>query len=119
MAMMGRAAICASWLLVLFMADDGTTTASSSSPAVSGGQADPPWAPSYAMNRSTVLYWRNGSGYQPIEDLTQYGMVMFDWAHAAKTWINDYSPMDNGAVLEHQCELLKAAAPDVKCIVCE
>ena len=50
------------------------------------------------MNRSTVLYWRNGSGYQPTEDMARYGMVMFDWAHGAKTWVNDFRPMDNGAV---------------------
>ena len=80
-------------------------------------QDDPPWPPSYAMNQSTVLYWRNGSGYQPIQDFVRYGMVMLDWAHGAKTWINDFHPMNNGAVLEHQCELLKAVAPDTKCIM--
>ena len=56
--------------------------------------ATPPFPPSYRTNDSTILYWRNGSGFEPTTTLTRYGLFLFDWAHAANVWINDYSPMD-------------------------
>ena len=43
---------------------------------------------------------------------------MFDWAHAAQDWINNYAPMDNAAALARQCELIKGrsnATP--RCVV--
>jgi hypothetical protein len=69
------------------------------------------------MNDSTLLYWRNGSGYEPTEVLQRYGMFIFDWAHGAKMWINEYTPMDNGAVLAEQCRQLKLVNPNAKCLV--
>ena len=69
------------------------------------------------MNDSTLLYWRNGTGFQDEATLGRYGMIMFDWAHGAKVWINDYSPMDTGAVLAEQCRRMKAVNPAAKCIV--
>ena len=77
----------------------------------------PSWEPSWEMNRSISLYWRNGSGLEPPEWYDGYGLVMFDWAHGAQEWINDYSPMDNAAGLAKQCELIKARNPLTRCIV--
>ena len=79
--------------------------------------ATPPFPPSYRTNDSTILYWRNGSGFEPTTTLTRYGLFLFDWAHAANVWINDYSPMDTGAVLQAQCEQVKAVNPHAKCVV--
>ena len=31
-----------------------------------------------------MLYWRNGTGIEPAEFYDGYGLVMFDWAHAAQ-----------------------------------
>jgi hypothetical protein len=42
---------------------------------------------------------------------------MFDWAHAAQHWINDFSPMDNAAALAEQCTLVKSRSPATRCIV--
>lgn len=75
------------------------------------------WAPNYAMNSSISLYWRNGTGLEPAEFYDGYGLIMFDWAHAAQYWINQYSPMDNGAGLAKQCEIAKMRHPEVKCVV--
>lgn len=47
----------------------------------------------------------------------RYGLVIFDWAHGAAEWINDYTPMDNGAVLAKQCSIIKARSPHIKCNV--
>ena len=60
------------------------------------------WAPTWAMNESTIMLWRNASGLQPVSDFSGYGVVMLDWAHAAGHWINDFSPMDDGAALAEQ-----------------
>ena len=69
------------------------------------------WAPSYEMNKSISLYWRNGTGIEPPEYYDGYGLVIFDWAHAAQYWINHYQPMDNGAGLARQCEVTVIARP--------
>jgi hypothetical protein len=71
------------------------------------------------MNESLILYWRNGTGYEPQQTLGQYGLFVFDWAHGAKLWINQSPPrrMDNGAVLAEQCRRLKLTNPDAKCLV--
>eukprot|EP00040_Diaphanoeca_grandis_P022888 m.123759 g.123759 ORF g.123759 m.123759 type:complete len:487 (-) comp29011_c0_seq1:136-1596(-) len=101
------------------------TVASSSSAGATAGVGDrdwptnttPPFPPSWRTNDSTLLYWRNGTDYESNETLGNYGMIMFDWAHGAKVWINDYKPMDNGAVLAEQCRRLKLVNPHAKCIV--
>jgi hypothetical protein len=69
------------------------------------------------MNRSISLYWRNETGVEPADFYDGYGMVMFDWAHGAQEWINDYTPMDNGAVLAKQCSVIKKKNPHIKCNV--
>jgi len=69
------------------------------------------------MNASISLYWRNETGLEPPEWYDGYGLVMFDWAHAAQDWINNYAPMDNAAALARQCELIKARSPQTRCIV--
>lgn len=69
------------------------------------------------MNDSTVLYWRNGSGYEPAATLDGYSLMIFDWAHAAAHWINDKRPMDSGAVLAEQCRRAKTEHPAAKCVV--
>ena len=61
------------------------------------------WAPTWAMNESTIILWRNASRLQPAADFADYGVVMLDWSHAAGHWINDFSPMDDGAALAQQC----------------
>ena len=68
-------------------------------------------------NDSTLLYWRNGTGFVSNTTLRQYGLFIWDWAHGAKRWINDYQPMDNGAVLQEQCRRAKLVNPSAKCIV--
>ena len=86
----------------------------------SGRERVPPsWLPTYEMNSSISLYWRNATGLEPADFYDGYGLVMFDWAHAAQAWINDFSPapMDNAAVLAKQCELIKARSPRTRCIV--
>ncbi len=75
------------------------------------------WEPTYAMNRSISLYWRNGSGLEPPENFDGYGLVMLDWAHAAQDWINNFAPMDNAASLARQCELVKGRSPSTRCVV--
>ena len=75
------------------------------------------WPPTYEMNASISLYWRNASGLEPPEWYDGYGLVMFDWAHAAGDWINNYAPMDNAAALAAQCALIKARSPATRCIV--
>ena len=75
------------------------------------------WTPTYNMNASISLYWRNGTGLEPAEWYDGYGLVMFDWAHAAQYWINENSPMDNAQGLAKQCELIKARNPLIRCIV--
>ena len=75
------------------------------------------WAPSYEMNASISLYWLNASGLEPAEFYDGYGLVMFDWGHAAQHWINDFSPMDNAAALAEQCALVKARSPRTRCVV--
>ena len=87
-----------------------------------GPPAPPPgvpasWAPTYEMNRSISLYWRNSTGLEPAEFYDGYGLVMFDWAHGAQAWINDYSPMDNAAILAAQCAIIKARSPSTRCVV--
>jgi hypothetical protein len=77
----------------------------------------PTWMPSYLMNRSISLYWRNASGLEPAELYDGYGLVMLDWAHAAQDWINNYQPMDTAAALARQCEIIKARSPSTKCVV--
>ena len=77
----------------------------------------PSWQPTYNMNASISLYWRNGTGLEPAEFYDGYGLVLFDWAHAAQAWINDYAPMDNAAALAKQCELIKARSPNTRCVV--
>lgn len=83
--------------------------------------ATPPFPPSWRTNDSTLLYWRNGTGYQDESTLRGYGLLLFDWAHAAAVWIDNGGaggPMDNGAVLAEQCRRLKARAnPAAKCVV--
>lgn len=84
----------------------------------SGTEDVPPsWEPTYDMNRSISLYWRNATGVEPAEFYDGYGLVMLDWAHGAEEWINDYAPMDNAAVLAKQCELIKARSPATRCVV--
>ena len=101
----------------------GPTTYGFVSAIVRHGPPAPPWGvpatwePTYAMNRSISLYWRNASGLEPPEFYDGYGLVMFDWAHAAQDWINSYSPMDNAAALAGQCALIKARSPGTRCIV--
>eukprot|EP00040_Diaphanoeca_grandis_P026411 m.147864 g.147864 ORF g.147864 m.147864 type:complete len:587 (+) comp30565_c0_seq1:106-1866(+) len=75
------------------------------------------WKPTYEMNKSISLYWRNATGIEPPENFDGYGLVMFDWAMGAQQWINDYAPMDNGIVLAKQCEVIKARNNNTKCIV--
>ena len=75
------------------------------------------WVPTYEMNRSISLYWRNETGIEPAEFYDGYGVVIFDWAHGAQQWINEYTPMDNGAVLAKQCSVIKARNPHIKCNV--
>ena len=75
------------------------------------------WAPTYAMNRSISLYWRNGTGLEPAEYYDGVGLAMFDWAHGAQAWINDYSPMDNAAGLAAQCDIIKERSPGTRCVV--
>eukprot|EP00937_MAST-01D_sp_MAST-1D-sp2_P004966 g4966.t1 len=75
------------------------------------------WKPTWAMNESTIILWRNATGLQPAEDFKGYGVVMLDWSHAAAHWINDFHPMNNGAALAEQCAAVKAANPNVKCVV--
>jgi hypothetical protein len=77
----------------------------------------PSWAPTYEMNASISLYWRNATGLEPPEFYDGYGLAMFDWAHAAQDWINRESPMDNAAALADQCALIKARNPLIKCVV--
>jgi len=77
----------------------------------------PSWEPTYEMNKSISLYWRNATGLEPAEYYDGYGLVMLDWAHAAQDWINSYSPMDNAASLARQCEAIKARNPLTRCIV--
>ena len=77
----------------------------------------PGWEPTYEMNRSISLYWRNATGIEPAEYYDGYGLVMFDWAHAAQDWINNYQPMDNAASLARQCEVVKGRNPLTRCIV--
>jgi hypothetical protein len=85
--------------------------------AAASSTGDDSWAPTWLMNGSTIILWRNASGLQPVEDFDGYGVVMLDWANAAQHWINDFSPMNNGAALAEQCEALKAHNPRVKCVV--
>ena len=75
------------------------------------------WEPTYDMNRSISLYWRNGTGLEPDNFYDGYGLVIFDWAHAAQDWINKYAPMDNAASLAKQCETVKGRNPLTRCIV--
>ena len=75
------------------------------------------WEPTYEMNRSISLYWRNATGLEPAEFYDGYGLTMFDWAHGAQDWINNYAPMDNAAILAKQCELVKQRNPLTKCVV--
>jgi hypothetical protein len=77
----------------------------------------PTWEPTYEMNRSISLYWRNATGLEPAEWYDGYGLAMFDWAHAAQDWINNYQPMDTAASLAKQCEIIKGRSPSTKCIV--
>ena len=77
----------------------------------------PAWAPTYNMNASISLYWRNETGLEPADYYDGYGLVMFDWAHAAQDWINNYAPMDNAAALAKQCELIKGRSPATRCVV--
>ena len=77
----------------------------------------PSWAPTYVMNESISLYWRNATGLEPADFYDGYGLVMFDWAHAAQEWINDYSPMDNAAGLAAQCAMIKARNNATRCVV--
>ena len=77
----------------------------------------PTWEPTYNMNASISLYWRNETGLEPAEWFDGYGLVMFDWAHAAQDWINNYAPMDNAIALADQCELIKARNPSTRCVV--
>ena len=77
----------------------------------------PAWAPTYEMNRSISLYWRNATGLEPADYFDGYGLVMFDWAHAAQAWINGAAPMDNAAALAEQCALIKARSPSTRCVV--
>ena len=58
------------------------------------------WVPTYEMNRSISLYWRNETGIEPAEFYDGYGVVIFDWAHGSEQWENpeDGGPSDNGAV---------------------
>jgi hypothetical protein len=48
---------------------------------------------------------RVGVGYCARATPCRYGLVIFDWAHAAEYWINEFTPMDNGAGLAKQCEV--------------
>ena len=75
------------------------------------------WQPTYDMNRSVSLYWRNYSSLEPADYFDGYGLVMFDWAHAARHWINGPPPMDNAAGLAEQCALIKARSPGTRCVV--
>ena len=75
------------------------------------------WEPTWEMNRSISLYWRNATGIEPADYYDGYGLVMFDWAHAAQDWINSFSPMDNARSLANQCEVVKGRNPLTKCIV--
>jgi hypothetical protein len=77
----------------------------------------PSWEPTYEMNRSISVYWRNATGLEPADFYDGYGLAMFDWAHGAQDWINRYSPMDNAAGLASQCEIIKARNPDLRCVV--
>lgn len=86
-------------------------------PPVPPSGIPPTWEPTWEMNRSISLYWRNATGIEPADFYDGYGLVMFDWAHAAQAWINDFSPMDNARSLATQCEIVKGRNPDTKCIV--
>ena len=75
------------------------------------------WEPSYDMNRSISLYWRNATGLEPADYFDGYGLTIFDWAHGAQSWINGAPPMDNAAGLAEQCALIKARSPSTRCVV--
>jgi hypothetical protein len=77
----------------------------------------PAWEPTWEMNRSISLYWRNATGLEPADFYDGYGLVMFDWAHAAQAWINDFSPMDNARSLADQCTVVKGSNPLTRCVV--
>ena len=39
----------------------------------------PNWEPTWALNRSTVLYTCNDSGYHDVERAKKWGVVVYDW----------------------------------------
>lgn len=78
------------------------------------------WEPSWSMNRSITLYWRNSTGVEPAEFYDGMGMAIFDWAHGSEQWANpeDGGPSDNGAVLAKQCEVIKKRQGKKKTHIC-
>lgn len=57
-----------------------------SSAAATIPSANPPWAPVYDMQMSTLTMQCNGSGWSSPERGGQFGIVSYDWSNAKEQW---------------------------------
>jgi len=65
------------------------------------------------MQRSTILYACNASGFHDVQKAIQFGVVVYDWSNAKAIWVDSH-PMNDEELLTKQAEMVLAADPGIK-----
>lgn len=73
----------------------------------------PRWAPSWDMQRSTILQTCNDTGMHSVAEAVTYGVMVYDWSNAKELWCNAH-PMSDQELLTKQAEMVLAASPSPK-----
>ena len=75
--------------------------------------AHPNWTATYQLNRSTVVYACNYSGFFDSQFLAGFAVVGLDWSNAKAEW-SAARPMDDDIRLTTQMAMIKKVDPNVK-----
>ena len=61
----------------------------------------PKWAPTWNMQRSTILQTCNDTGMHSVSEAVKYGVMVYDWSNAKDIWCNAH-PMSDQELLTKQ-----------------
>lgn len=89
------------------------TRAEKPCPAVPPPPVHPNWTATYQLNRSTVVYACNFSGFFDPKFLAKFAVVGLDWSNAKAQW-SAARPMDDDIRLTRQMAMIKQVDPSVK-----
>ena len=82
-------------------------------PPIPPAPKHPNWPQTYQLNRSTVVYACNYSGWFDPVFLSRFAVVGLDWSNAKAQWTAQ-RPMDDDARLTTQMAMIKAVDPNIK-----